>query len=495
MNKKIFIYFGIIMLISLVSADLIITPNPINVNVQVGDLEEFSLTLNNTYNFDIYDFSFSELDNKGFNFPNFNLSSNESKEIKFNVSSDSSYSGTINSNVKFKFYVNLPLTISNYNITISPELSEGFNPREITIRQGDTITWVNNDNVTHSVYSTEFSTISIPGGSSSSHTFSNLGTFSYKDTFFDTIPYPSLQGTIEVISRTEQYKAHNSEYDEVLAVNFNSVADPTSMSVSNSGDNYEIGYGNYKEGLLTIKNTGSEKAEDVLLTSNYNWVAFEKNNFDINSGGTKWVEYTIFPSMLQTEDTNKTYNVIVSIKASNTEQKNITMSVFIPYKNIDNTLTSDMAMLEYLEEFFCPKYPCSIMCGGVNNPDCISSNSSNSYSNSGNISVNISSENFYNLVKDISTIKDDNTRMSNLIKQFQDTYGLDLEEIQKIVNNSYSLQKENESDNSGLKATIWIIGSFLFIGGVATYLIKTFKKNQERESLLSRFHKYKKEND
>jgi len=485
------------MLISLVSADLIITPNPINVDVQVGDLEEFSLTLNNTYNFDIYDFSFSELDNKGFNFPNFNLSSNESKEIKFNVSSNSSYSGTLNSNVKFKFYVNLPLTISNYNITISPELSEGFNPREITIRQGDTITFINNDNVTHSVYSTEFGTIQVLGGSSSNYTFNNLGIFTYKDTFFDTIPYPSLQGTIDVISRTEQYKAHNSDYDETLIVNLNAITDPTNISVSNSEENYEIIYGNLKKGLLTITNTGSEIAERINITSTSDWITFDENNFDLVSGSTNWVEYTLFPIMLKTKDTNKTYQETISIKASNSDIKNITLNIFIPYKEVSEYDLGSTEALEYYDSVFCPKNPCAPICAVLLGYPLCDGNSSSSLINYsyGNFSVNISSENFYNLVKDISTLKDDNTRMSNLLKQFEDKYGVSLEEIQKTVNNSYSLQKENESDNSGLKATIWIIGSFLFVGGVATYLIKTLKKNQERESLLSRFFKYKKEND
>ena len=70
-----------------------------------------------------------------------------------------------------------------------------FTPAQITINQGDSVTWTNNGPTAHSATAPDgsFDTGIFPAGQSRTHTFSDAGTFSYICT-----PHPNMHGTIVV---------------------------------------------------------------------------------------------------------------------------------------------------------------------------------------------------------------------------------------------------------------------------------------------------------
>ncbi|HMJ95744.1 MAG TPA: cupredoxin family copper-binding protein [Thermoleophilaceae bacterium] len=70
-----------------------------------------------------------------------------------------------------------------------------FSPAQITISQGDTVTWTNSGPTPHSATASggNFDTGIFPAGQSRSHTFDDAGTFSYVCT-----PHPNMHGTIVV---------------------------------------------------------------------------------------------------------------------------------------------------------------------------------------------------------------------------------------------------------------------------------------------------------
>jgi LPXTG-motif cell wall-anchored protein len=70
-----------------------------------------------------------------------------------------------------------------------------FTPAQITIDQGDTVTWTNSGPSAHSATAPDgsFDTGILPSGQSGSHTFNEAGTFSYICT-----PHPNMHGTIVV---------------------------------------------------------------------------------------------------------------------------------------------------------------------------------------------------------------------------------------------------------------------------------------------------------
>ena len=68
-----------------------------------------------------------------------------------------------------------------------------FNPGEITIQKGETITWINQDSVTHTVTGTVINSGSLTKGQSFKQTFNEAGVFDYNCT-----PHPAMTGKIIV---------------------------------------------------------------------------------------------------------------------------------------------------------------------------------------------------------------------------------------------------------------------------------------------------------
>jgi plastocyanin len=71
-----------------------------------------------------------------------------------------------------------------------------FNPAEITVSAGDTVTWTNNDSVGHDVTADQFSSGDpggIGNGDTFEHTFDEAGTFDYVCTV-----HPGMEGTVTV---------------------------------------------------------------------------------------------------------------------------------------------------------------------------------------------------------------------------------------------------------------------------------------------------------
>jgi plastocyanin len=71
-----------------------------------------------------------------------------------------------------------------------------FNPAEVTIKAGDTVTWTNEDSVGHDVTGDAFKSGDAGGigqGDTFEHTFDKAGTFDYVCTV-----HPGMEGTVKV---------------------------------------------------------------------------------------------------------------------------------------------------------------------------------------------------------------------------------------------------------------------------------------------------------
>lgn len=71
-----------------------------------------------------------------------------------------------------------PTTTTGSNVAIS---NMNFTPSSLTVKAGTTVTWVNNDNITHTVTADDgsFTSGDLKYGNSYSHTFSTAGTYAY----------------------------------------------------------------------------------------------------------------------------------------------------------------------------------------------------------------------------------------------------------------------------------------------------------------------------
>jgi plastocyanin len=71
-----------------------------------------------------------------------------------------------------------------------------FEPAEVTVSAGDTVTWTNNDSVSHDVTADGFSSGEsggMAGGDTFEHTFEEAGTFDYVCTV-----HPGMEGSVVV---------------------------------------------------------------------------------------------------------------------------------------------------------------------------------------------------------------------------------------------------------------------------------------------------------
>ena len=98
----------------------------------------------------------------------------------------------------------IPETSSMLNVTISiqpPNVGTPFDPSEIHIIPNSTVTWINNDNVTHTVTSGnpqqgadgKFNSGLLKPGKEFSYTFTESGTFNYY-----CLIHPAMKGVVIV---------------------------------------------------------------------------------------------------------------------------------------------------------------------------------------------------------------------------------------------------------------------------------------------------------
>ncbi len=82
-------------------------------------------------------------------------------------------------------------------VEISPNTVEisnfAFNPSEITVKKGTTVTWINKDTATHKIKSDTFNSEDLNQGGTFNFTFENTGSFDYVCGI-----HPSMTGNIKV---------------------------------------------------------------------------------------------------------------------------------------------------------------------------------------------------------------------------------------------------------------------------------------------------------
>jgi len=490
MKNKLYLFFLItVLLISFCSSEIILSQNPMNISQKINENHTYQISITNTYNFSVMDFGFSNLESKGFSFLNITIPANTTQTYDFYVKTSVSSHENIDSTVSFKYIVNLPDEITTKNIIIAKY--SGFSETYVTIKQGDTITWFNTDTITYNLESNIFGgTISIPPNESRSFTFNNLGTFHYSDPDYDI--YNNYNGIIEVLNRTSEQKAHNPNNDVTWTIVLNSFLNPTNLTTSNSGDNYTIEYTKFKKGALTITNNGNETAEIVHLSSSSDWITFDKNDFNIQPGDVEPVGYTIYPTFLTTNGTNKEYTPSISIRASNTEEQVLQLSIFIPYKEIVLG-AGNQNDLEYYSSQFCPKNPCAPICMALlGYPSCSFNGTSGAGVGSDNLTLNVTSQSWYDTQRDISALK---TEVSSIRSTNNEKASNDQQteaEQTKMQNESLALQKRNEIIQRQRTNTIWWVGSIIFIIFICGLVIDSEHKKKFGRSLIGDVLNFKK---
>jgi len=222
--KLIFFLVGInVFLITLASATISISPTILEAETQINEQKDYQITITNNYNFDILDFSFGDLESKGFTFPNITIEKNSSKDFTILFKPTISIHENLQVPISFYWFKDFEEGVITEEINITDPL--GFVPNHISIKQGDSIKFNNNHPNNFDVV-IEGNSYYIASNSSITHQFNTLGLITYTGTF-------GFHGTIGVVNNSIREKIENPNYNINWAVNINAILNPTTLSVDN----------------------------------------------------------------------------------------------------------------------------------------------------------------------------------------------------------------------------------------------------------------------
>ena len=458
--KKLILTLMFIFLLAGINAQVSIIENPFTISQKVGTVQTYTITINNSFDFDIQDFKFGNL--TMFNFGNVTVLKNSTKIINFSVNPTNSFSGLRNEKIEFRFFTDIPTEITSYPINIS---STGFSPTYLTLRQGDTIVWTNRDTIVHNVFSSLFNQ-NLQPNQTFSYTFNTIGLYTFSDTNWNA--FVGFNGNIEVISRTQQAKVHNPNYDFIWNVDTNFFLNPTNVTREIPTTNFTVSATGKTEGLVVLKNIGQEKAEKITFTSSNPWIIFKENNFDLTINEQNIVTFEIDPLIFSTDETNKTYDIQIIIKGSNIDNSTHAISVFVPYAIVSQD--SPEAFFGIVEEF-CRRFPNNFICN-PNQTVVIQGNNTGNNS----LQLNISSADYFEQQRRLAIIETIAGRLGLDLNDLKQLYGTTAQSTLDYANKSYEKTLENEKKQRTTKNVLWILGFFtILILGISTLFWKAHR--------------------
>lgn len=461
--------FLLLLIIPIVNAELYFDPSIIEANVMIGQQKSYDLQLTNNFNYTIFDIQFSSIN--GLSFSNItSINPGTSAMATVTAKPTSVESRTVESIVSFNYLISVPSEPEYYDINIT---NTGFVPSGITIREGDSITWHNIDDISHILSSSAFGgDIEVSPNQTYQRTFSLARFINYQDNVL------LFGGTIDVRNRTVTEYAHDSLLDQTYPFRLEYSLVPTTMEFNiTEGTNQTVAYGNTNEGLIRVRNIGDKTALNITFTSSNNWISFDENLFNLDPGQTNFLTFKVSPIVYQTSETNKTYTIGITMDGVNTESITNSIQVFVPYINLALVNESD------LNDFFKNKL---IFCNAFNtSPFCISEpvvrTEEKIVVNMADLPYNFTQEEIATIFSRLQKLTDANDRAFNLLKRQQDIIETVLPEIDRQLNESKNLQIKNEKKIKENSTITWIIVTGLIIAASIVVVIISYGKYHRKE--------------
>lgn len=459
--------------ISLISSQLVISPQEVAVSQAVNEAKTFQLNLTNRFNFSIQDIRFSNLD--GFNFGNIILQPNQTKQIDVTVSRSDPINTRIISTVSFNYLLPVPDSPQTFEVNISD--SNGFSPQEITIHQGDSIIWKNKGSITHAVTSQTFDN-QLPVGGTFQKTFDNIATIDY----FDSIVF--FTGRINVLNRSIQQPINNPSFNTNWFVNLSVIRNPTNLNLQIIEQNFSVKFGDFQEGSLKVTNTGNQDAFNIMLSSTNNWVEFDENNFSLSPTVSNFVTFKVAPFIQTSQQTNQTYNIIITSKGSNTDGISGNISVFVPFESLENLNDTNVNDFFKSKLVFCREFPTSGFC--ITEP--IIEQRNITVIREPPVPYNFTHEEIATIFTKLQSVADNNLRTSNENKITSDYVKQNIGDIKDQINETEARSLKTEEAQKTTSNLTWIAATFaiLFVCTVTIfYYVRRWNLTKTARSLYA----------
>jgi len=299
-----------------------ITTNITEITVYTSNTDNIYFNIYNNETEPLYNIHLSS-SNSDLTFLNndFNISVNETISIKGVLDTSTKYSNSTTISMIFFRKSPIVLTPENKNVTIN---NINYQPNEIELIKDASILWTNLDTIKHTVTSSLFD-VDLEQAQTFSFLFNTIGIYPYYD------KHTMYTGNIVVKDINGNDLIHDPRDDKLFYININSILVETELFL-NFVDitNFSIEYNSQIDSVLSISNNGSLASLKTKLTSIPNWLTFGKNDFVVESGKTSFISYTISPTILNVNDTNKNYNIIITMSSDNSLVKYYNISVYIP---------------------------------------------------------------------------------------------------------------------------------------------------------------------
>lgn len=322
-----------------------------------------TFTLNSTYNIETliafnvtnnasYPLYNLELSSKYTTTDKINLNAGEMKQINLKVKTTEI--GGLTDNVKFIMYKSVNCSTIGagepFNVNITGVSST---PNTLSICKGESVRFNNiyESWIKLKIYPALDYGDQISSGNSYVKVFDTVGNFPFE-------VYPLIPGGNIEVTDTSIF-LHSVSDDTTLPLIINSVMEATNLSITAFSTNYIINYDSNTNGFLIIQNIGSKKAIKVHLDAT--WFTFDINNFDLDIGGSKAVNFVISPYVSSTSETNISHTISVKVKADNVIEFVKNILIFVPYANIaeGNITTPEWWKAK---KAFCDAYKTSPYC-------------------------------------------------------------------------------------------------------------------------------------
>ena len=318
--------------VQLASAAIIISPQTTTIDAVIGSTIQFQLNLNSTYNQSLYNLSFTDV--PCLTFPKIqDLPQHSAGNIIVNGVIEEACAGQKSSTLKGFYSDTMDSTPQTHNLYIE---ETQFNPNALSIKKDDTIIFHNMLGYEVIITSQEF-TRTIPVGESTSIQFQNIGTLAVQQS---TLGYWI---SIEIQNRTSLGLIYNPAFDTQIYFNINPYFNQTDISALFLEDNLTVEYGAEGEALLEIRNVGISTARMIALSSQLWSLDFSKNNFNIGPSASSFIVVKLTPHLTNTSETNRTYEIPISISGKNFPATQIILKVSVPYEDysVNKTYTKE----------------------------------------------------------------------------------------------------------------------------------------------------------
>ncbi len=419
MNKnKIFFTTLLFLLIPFVSS-LSVVPFHMSINKMYNQPFFINLTLTNNNNLNFSNIFLETNPYVSLVTKNISISKNTSKNITLKIFSNDDFS----KGIRIKGFYNTTIGESHsiFHSTITYP-----NPPTICSKnayKGDKIDFHNSNDYLITLQKTDGTTIGIINPNSYFNwSLTNSGIVNY---IILRQGYP-FGGTCTVDVMNTNGLINNPDFDAVFNLSVNNVYVNTTINMNVPISSYNLSLTNSQQGLLSITNTGNNVAHNVSLKAN--WFSFSENNFNINSGQTKVISYTInaLGHLTHTNQTNKTY--IQNLTLFGNFGKIVKpFSIFVEYGQVSigqGNSTSDF--LQWLKQNYPQLLKPKVVIQYVNN-------------NSRDYNITTNNQKLNGLASAIFSTQD------SVRKSFQNNLEI-LAEMNKSINKSDYLNLQNRKD-------------------------------------------------